>query len=194
MVAVMVVLVCLLNNSVLALFDTGTVLQKGKIELDVALNPSESIVNGQNFAFLQYGLGSGYEVHGYVSKYGTFFTHKNDTWEYYGGILKQWLSYKQLDLATSVGIRAKTLSTAKPCLIGPGVLYTINLTKVWRVAGHLQYIGELVAGGVRAFNRGYTAEMGLYYRFSYGFEIAAGLFMNSGADVRPIYTFNFYLN
>lgn len=180
------------NSPVFALFDTGTALPKGKFEVDVSVNPFPSIKYGQNFVFLHYGLGKGYEINGYLSKWGTIYDWNNSHYETYIGFLKQWADFEYLDLATEVGLR-KVLTYDTFSLIGPGVLYTLKIQPSFRIAGHLQYIGSISPDGITAYNRGYTAEIGGYYKFNPGFEFALGAFMNSAGEVRPIYTFNFYL-
>ena len=180
-----------------ALFDTGTAMDKGKIELDVAINPFESVNYGQNFVFGHYGLGNGYEIHGYFSKWGTIFNWDNSTYESYIGILKQWVSFEQLDLATSVGIRNVYLSGDVPDLFGPGILYTWKISKLFRIAGHINYIAEIINQENRitlnAYGAGYTWEVGFYYLLTPGFELAFGAFTNTLGNIRPIYTLNFYL-
>jgi hypothetical protein len=177
---------------VFALFDTGTALLKGQFEIDVSVNPLPSIKYGQSFAFLHYGLGSGYEVNGYFSKWGAIFDGQNSNYKAFTGVLKQWADYEYLDLATEIGLR-KVLTNSTFSLIGPGILYTLKIQPSFRIAGHLQYIGAISPDGITAYNRGYTAEIGGYYKFNPGFEFALGVFMNSTGDIRPIYTLNFYL-
>ena len=184
------------SSTVHALFDTGTALEKGKFEIDVAVNPFKNITYGQNFAFLQYGLGNGYEVHGYLSKHGTIYDWDNSTYETYMGILKQWASFKYVDLATVIGIR-KVLNPANdPSLIGPGILYTLKINPIFRIAGHLQFIGNIhqQQNGyeITPLNLGYTSEIGLYLMLTKHLEFAFGCFTNSTGDPRPIYTFNYY--
>lgn len=185
---------CVFAAAALALFDTGTALEKGKLEADVCLNPFDSIGYGQNFIFLHYGLGNYYELHGYLSKWGAVSRWDNSTYEGYIGILKQWLAWPKLDLATVVGVR-KVFNSFNPSLIGPGILYTFRVTPRFRLAGHLQYIGDISSQGhliISNYNLGYTSELGGYYKFNENFELAAGIFTNSTGDPRPIYTLNYY--
>ena len=167
-------------------------MEKGKLELDVCVNPFESIQYGQNWVFFHYGLGNGYELHGYQSKWGTLYNWNDSTYESYLGMLKQWASYEYIDLATSVGIRKVLRPEANPSLIGPGILYTLKINKKFRIGGHLQYIGEITPNEIRNYNLGYTWETGLYYFISQSTELAFGVFTNSTGDIRPIYTLNFY--
>jgi hypothetical protein len=184
------------SSFALALFDTGTSLDQGKFEVDAAVNPFPSITYGQNFVFLHYGLGNKYEVHGYFSKWGTIYNWQDSTYEGYIGILKQWAEFERLDLATVLGIRKVMSADASPSLIGPGFLYTIKINKIFRLAGHLQYIGDISNSGnqwsVKNYNRGYTSEVGLYLFLTPSFELAGGAFTNSEGTTRPIYTLNFY--
>ncbi|HVN67939.1 MAG TPA: hypothetical protein VMT55_06165, partial [Candidatus Sulfotelmatobacter sp.] len=163
----------------LALFDTGTALDKGKAELDFSVNPFSSISYGQSWVFFHYGLGGGYEVHGYQSKWGAITDWNNSVYESYLGLLKQWAHFDRVDLATAVGVRQVWQAGVDPTLIGPGILYTVRVTDQWRVAGHLQYIGDISGQTVSAYNLGYTSEIGLYYMFRPGWEIAGGIFTNS---------------
>lgn len=179
-----------------ALFDTGTALEKGEFEIDVAVNPFRSIEYGQNFAFLHYGLGNGYEVHGYLSKWGTICDWDNSTYETYMGILKQWANFEYVDLATVIGIRKVLNPANNPSLIGPGVLYTLKTNPSFRIAGHLQFIGNIYQQHgryeVTPLNLGYTSEIGLYFMLTKHLEFAFGCFTNSAGIPRPIYTFNYY--
>lgn len=176
-----------------ALFDTGTALNKGKFEADIAINPFSSITYGQNFVFMQYGLGNNYEAHGYLSKWGTIFDWKNSAYEGYIGILKQWADFEYLDLASSVGIR-KALDILT--LYGPGILYTLKINKHFRIAGHLNFVGDITSKNntltLTNYNNGYAAEVGFYLKLTQSIEFALGGFMNTHGLVRPIYTFNFY--
>lgn len=186
-----IVLLFILSSSCFALFDTGTALKQGKFEADVAINPFQSISYGQNFVFLHYGLGNDYELHGYLSKHGSIFRWTSALDEVYAGILKQWADFEYLDLATSIGIR-KVFSSATPSLLGPGVLYTLKISKKFRIAGHLQYAGEILSSGIRKLALGYTSEIGGYLKLTENVEFAAGAFTNSEGEARPIYTVNFY--
>jgi hypothetical protein len=179
-----------------ALFDTGTALEKGKFEIDVAINPFKSITYGQNFAFLHYGLGKGFEIHGYLSKHGVIYDWKDSTYETYIGLLKQWASFECVDLATVIGIRKVLRPLSDPSLIGPGFLYTFKIKPSFRIAGHLQYIGNIDMQDnkyeVTPYNLGYTSEVGLYFMLTEHLEFASGFFTNSKGITRPIYTFNYY--
>ena len=168
-------------------------MEKGKLEADVCINPFRSISYGQNFVFLHYGLGAGYEIHGYYSKWGSIddWGTKN-TYESYIGILKQWFSQDRIDLATVIGYRKVLANRGTASLIGPGILYTYRLNGSVRLAGHLQYIGDLNSDPIRGYNKGYTFELGYYQMLTSKLELAAGLFTNSTGATRPIYTFNFY--
>lgn len=185
-----------LSFSAFALFDTGTALDKGRLELDVAINPFKSISYGQNFVFGHYGLGNGYEIHGYYSKWGTIFDWNDSIYESYVGILKQWGQYEYLDLATSVGVRRVSQVGDIPTLFGPGILYTWKISPVFRIAGHLNYIADIINQDGKTiligYNSAYTWEIGFYYMLTSGFELAGGVFTNSLGNVRPIYTLNFY--
>lgn len=176
-----------------ALFDTGTALDKGSFEADIAINPFKSITYGQNFVFMQYGLGNKYEAHGYLSKWGTIFDWENSTYEGYLGIIKQWADFKYVDLATSVGLR-KVLDLLT--LYGPGILYTIKINKYFRIAGHLNYVGDIISNNdtstLTNYNNGYAAEIGFYLKLTQSAEFALGGFMNTTGLIRPIYTLNFY--
>lgn len=176
------------------MFDTGTALEKGKFQLDVCINPFESISYGQNFVFFHYGIGAAYEIHGYFSKHGTIQNWKNSTYEGYCGILKQWANFEYVDLATCVGIRKVLADSVNPSLIGPGVLYTLKINPTFRIAGHLQYIGEINTkkNEIIPLNLGYTYEIGLYFMLSKQLEFAIGCFTNSEGIPRPIYTFDYY--
>lgn len=189
-------LLLLLTSSSYALFDTGTAMAKGKLELDVCVNPFRNIDYGQNWVFWHYGLGNEWEYHGYLSKWGNIFDWQGSDYEGYMGFLKQWANYEKLDLATCLGIRKIFDSLSNPSLIGPGILYTIKLTPQVRMAGHLQYIGEISENdghiGIKKLNLGYTSEIGLYNKFNETVELAVGVFTNSMGEPRPIYTVNFY--
>ncbi|MDD4179527.1 MAG: hypothetical protein PHH14_05710 [Candidatus Margulisbacteria bacterium] len=175
-----------------ALFDTGTALEKGKFELDVCVNPFSSITYGQSWLFYHYGLGNKWEIHGYTSKWGAITNWDNSIYEGYIGFLKQWGEWEYLDLATCLGVRKVVNMNTDPSLIGPGILYTIKMGEGWRVAGHLQFIGDISTSGIRPLNNGYTAELGIYKMIRDGLELAVGGFMNSTGETRPIYTVNFY--
>jgi len=184
------------STTAYGLFDTGTAMGKGKFEIDVAVNPFESVDYGQNFAFLHYGIGNGFEVHGYVSKWGTIYDWNNSTYETYMGILKQWANFRYVDLATAIGIR-KVLNPANDTsLIGPGILYTLKINPVFRISGHLQLISSIFQrpGGFETapLNLGYTSEIGLYFMLTKHLEFAFGCFTNSAGIPRPIYTVNYY--
>lgn len=184
----------ILFSSSHALFDTGTSLDRGKFEADIAINPFREISYGQNFVFMQYGLGNKYEAHGYLSKWGTIFDWENSAYEGYIGILKQWADFKYVDFATSIGLR-KVLNLLT--LYGPGILYTIKINKYFRIAGHLNYVGDITSKNntltLTNYNNGYAAEAGFYLKLTQNIEFALGGFMNTTGLVRPIYTFNFYL-
>ena len=182
----------LLQISSYALFDTGTALDKGKLEADLCVNPFESISYGQSWVFLHYGLGNKYELHGYFSKHGAIQNWSNSNYEGYIGILKQWLEWKYLDLATVVGVRKVITTSANASLIGPGVLYTFKISNLFRVAGHLQYIGDIQGTNAPPYNYGYTSEVGFYYFLTKNLELALGAFTNSQLITRPIYTINYY--
>ena len=179
-----------------ALDGTGTVMGPGKLEVDVTINPFESVTYGQNFAYAHYGLGNLFEVNGYVSKWGTITNWNDSTYEIYMGVMKQWATVGPLDLSTAVGLRKVLRGTDNFSLIGPGVLYAWHLSPVLRLAGHFQYIGELKNSAgltLGALNQGFTHEIGFYYRVAFHLELAAGIFTNSQGTPRPIYSFNFYL-
>jgi len=183
-------LIC--SSFAFALFDTGTAMEKGKFELDVSINPLTDINYGQNFVFLHYGLGNEFELHGFFSKHGDIYNWNNSNYEGYIGLLKQWYSSERLDLATCVGIRKVLTTSMNPSLIGPGFLYTYRINQDFRLAGHLQYIGDFSAQGLVNYGRGYTSEVGFYWLFTEHLELALGIFTNSQSLARPIYTFNYY--
>lgn len=184
----------LLSCRSFALFDTGTALKKDKFEVDICINPFSQITYGQNFTFLHYGLGNSFEAHGYLSKWGTINDWENPVYEGYFGILKQWADFKYADFATSIGLR-KVLNLLT--LYGPGILYTLKINSHFRIAGHLNYVADIKNVNDQVimtnYNNGYAAEMGFYIKLNDAIEIAAGGFMNTTGQVRPIYTFNFYL-
>ena len=187
----------LLHSPLFALFDTGTAMDKGKLELDFCVNPFDFVEYGQNYIFWHYGLGDGWETHGYASKYG-YITNwdSTQTYELYSGILKQFYSSEYLDLAASIGLRKVFVPYTNFSVFGPSLLYTFKINRTIRIAGHIMPITDVPRDGsgigFRPLNRGYTTEIGAYFRLNEHAEIAFGAFTTTASRTTPIYTFNWY--
>lgn len=190
---IFIIIAIALSVPAFAMSGIGTALEKGKLEIDAAVNPSKTFDYGQNYLFIHYGLGNGYEINGYLSKFGTVYDWHEGLSEWYAGILKQWYYSPLIDLGTVLGVRRRTAPGEVPSLFGPGIYYTFKLNPVFKIGGHVQYIGSFQDGTIKPLNNGFSTEIGFYYKFNPRFEFAIGAYSTTTLRILPNYTFNFYL-
>ena len=132
-------------------FDNGTSIGKGKLGLDLTLNPFNYWRNGQSYAVISYGINENLDIHGYYS------IPVKGSDNYYIGFLYQFLRNKHFDLASAIGIR-KYSTKSDTHLFFPQFLYTINLYNDLRIGGSIVNIINVLDKNKRL---GSTIDIGL---------------------------------
>jgi hypothetical protein len=148
-------------------FDHGSAAGKGNLDISVTWNPFNYFKHGQSYLVLGYGLTNRLDIHGYYSA-----LQNNDN-NYYAGLSYQFFTSSYLDLSTAVGFRTYN-NDSKLHLFLPQLLYTVKLSKRYRVGGSIVNIKE------KARNIGITKDIfllvKLYENIKYKIEISAGGF------------------
>ena len=121
-----------LNNNLLASggFDNGTPTGKGKLGLDITINPFNFFKQGQSYIVLSYGITNKINIHGYYSIPADGYDN------YYFGLFNQFLKVKNISLATAIGVRQYKKSHDSH-LFFPQLLYTFNIYKDIKVGGSI---------------------------------------------------------
>ena len=117
-------------------YDNGTATGKGKLSLDLTLNPFDYFLEGQSYIVLAYGISNKFDIHGYYSK------PAKGSSNYYIGLFYQFFDNKFLDLSSAIGIRNYIPGSASH-LFAPQLLYTIYIYKDFRLGGSLVAIREI---------------------------------------------------
>ena len=117
-------------------FDNGTATKKGKIGIDLTINPFNYCPQGQSYAVISYGITNRLNLHSYYS----IPVKGNDN--YYFGIFYQFLKHKNLDLATAIGARDYNPKFEKH-LFFPQLLYTVKFNNKLNIGGSLVSIRKI---------------------------------------------------
>jgi len=124
-------------NSLLASggFDNGTPTAKGKLGLDITINPFNYYKQGQSYIVLSYGVTNKINIHSYYSIPADGYDN------YYLGFFNQFIKIKNISLATAIGIRQYKKSHESH-LFFPQLLYTFNIYKDIKIGGSIVAIRD----------------------------------------------------
>lgn len=180
-------------------YDHGTATGKGKLQIDLTLNPFNSLEFGQTYAVFGYGLTNRLDIQGYIAN------QTSGENNYYIGVFYQFLNFEYLDLATAIGVRQYIDSPAKH-LFFPQLLYNIKFNSDFSLGGSIVTIQDLKEGKLK--KRGTALDIALLIPltslvrlpdFIEEFKLAIGAF-KPGIDkpdfgkYLPTYSLNFKIN
>ena len=163
-------------------FDHGSVVGKGRLQLDCTINPLDIIEFGQTYFVISYGLEEKIDIHGYFSNT----PHEN---QIYFGLMYQFFSDEHIDLSTAIGPR---FILEKIDIFFPQLLYTIKLNK-FNIGGSLVSVNDLTNNeflGV-AFDGAFffpLKKINDSRTFIEEMEFAIGLFKNVSNVFYPTYS------
>ncbi|MEE9189573.1 MAG: hypothetical protein V3U16_02260 [Candidatus Neomarinimicrobiota bacterium] len=180
-------------------YDHGTATGKGKLQIDLTLNPFNSLEFGQTYVVLGYGLTNRLDIHGY------FANQTSGENNYYVGVFYQFLNHEYLDLATALGTRQYINSPVKH-LFFPQLLYNIKFNSKFSLGGSIVTIQDIKEGKLEEL--GIALDIALFIPltslvslpdFIEEFKLSIGAF-KPGIDkpdfgkFLPTYSLNFKIN
>jgi hypothetical protein len=120
-------------------YDHGTATGKSKLQIDLTINPFNTLEFGQTYVVFGYGLTDRLDIHGY------FANQTSGENNYYVGVFYQFLDHDYLDLATALGARQYITSPAKH-LFFPQLLYNIKFNSEFSLGGSIVVIQDIEEG------------------------------------------------
>ena len=114
----------------------GTSAGRRNLEASLTWNPFGYFSQGQTYSVISYGLTKKIDFHAYYS------ITNNDNYNYYGGLLYQFIDNKYIDLSTAIGIRLNK-DKVKRHLFFPQLLYTIKFSDKIKLGGSFVIIKEI---------------------------------------------------
>ena len=112
-------------------YDNGTSTGKGKIQIDLTLNPFNYFEYGQSYIIVSYGFSEKFDLHAYYCDHGNY---RNGVNSYYYGLFYQFLDTKYLDLSTAIGTR-KMDHLNYNHIFFPQILYNLKLKNYYTIGG-----------------------------------------------------------
>jgi hypothetical protein len=197
-----ILVLVLLSTSVFGsgAYDHGTATGKGKLQIDLTINPFKTLEFGQTYVVLGYGLTDRLDIHGYFANQTS-----DEENNYYVGVFYQFLNHDYLDLATALGARQYINSPAKH-LFFPQLLYNIKFNSEFSLGGSIVVIQDIEEGELEQL--GTALDIALFIPltslvrlpdFIEEFKLAIGAF-KPGIDkpefgkYLPTYSLNFKFN
>jgi hypothetical protein len=141
-------------------FDNGTSTGKGLFQIDLTLNPFNSIKFGQSYAIISYGVTKNFDIHGYVSQ------HPEKYKTFYAGLFYQFIRTDKFHLATAIGLRTRDDNKINHIFL-PQILYTSYINDKLYVGGSLVNVYSYN----NKKNYGNSIDLGLFYKFNYSSKI-----------------------
>lgn len=173
-------------------YDHGTATGKGQLEIDLTWNPFDLIEFGQTYIVAGFGITNCFDLHAY-------FAHQTDgDNNFYYGLFYQFLETKYIDLATAVGLRQYTNSSAQDIFV-PQLLYTIKMKSGFSIGGAFITVQRLEDKQLK--NKGTAFDMALYIplnkilpipKFVDDIKLAIGIFSPTVFDATPFGFFPTY--
>ena len=166
-------------------FDHGSSVGKGRIQLDITLNPFNVFEFGQNYMVISYGIKKNLDIHAYFSN------HANGTNQYYFGLMKQLIKKTRIDVSTAIGIRTPTNQDIID-LFFPQCLYTFKMNG-FNIGGSIVAVENLNSNDFL----GITYDATIFFplekikkQFTYfeKIELGIGIFRNLGKHYYPTYS------
>lgn len=146
-------------------YDHGTPAGKGKLDIDLTINPGNKIEQGQTYVVWGYGLTDLLDFHGYVSH------EANGTDQIYVGLMYNFYSNARIDLSTAIGARSRK---GELDYFFPQLLYTVKLDKGFEVMGSV----------VRVHNPDLKSNRGVTYDLGLRIPVPENLLPTSLGDVK----------